>query len=154
MLIWTTRFTRKKAVFSVLLFGAIMIILILQTGQLYTKSTSLPRLTDNLQRVEYLQSLGWEVEEEPLETLQFLLPETLEEPYLSYNQLQLTQGFDLTACCGKQVTRYTYHVKNYPDQPNDVQANLYICEELPVAGDICCPGADSFQLPLLPEKLE
>ena len=150
MLIWTARFTRKKAVLSILAFGLIMVILILLTGRIRTKTAPVPQLTDTVQRVEYLQSLGWEVDAEPLETLQFLLPETLEEPYLSYNELQLKQGFDLTSCCGKQITRYTYHVKNYPERPDGVQANLYICEDLPVAGDLCCPGADGFQSALIP----
>ena len=88
-----------------------------------------------------------------METLQFLLPEKLEEPYLSYNELQLSQGFDLTACLGKQVERYTYTVTNYPERPERVQANLYICEDYPVAGDICCPGAGGFQTGLgFPEE--
>ena len=38
-----------------------------------------------------------------METLQFLLPETLEEPYLTYNGLQKSQGFDLSACCGVKL---------------------------------------------------
>lgn len=80
-----------------------------------------------------------------METLQFLLPEELSEPYLTYNQLQEEQGFDLSSCCGKQVSRYTYTVTNYPGRAEGVQANLYICEEAPVAGDILCPGADGFQ---------
>lgn len=97
------------------------------------------------QRVAYLQSLGWEIETEPLETLQFLLPATLTEPYLSYNQLQKEQGFDLSESCGKQVARYTYAVTNYPGRSTGVQINLYVCEDLPVAGDVCCPGSDGFQ---------
>ena len=109
----------------------------------------LPQLEDNQQRVDYLLSLGWEVEPEPLETLQILLPETLEEPYRTYNQLQLSQGFDLEACCGKQVSRFTYAVRNYPGRSEGVQANLYVCEERPVAGDLCCPGTDGFQEPLI-----
>ena len=76
---------------------------------------------------------------------QFLLPEKLEEPYLTYNELQDSQGFDLSACCGKQVARYTYTVTNYPGRPEGVQANLYVCEGQPVAGDILCAGADGFQ---------
>ena len=74
-----------------------------------------------------------------------LLPEKLEEPYLTYNELQDSQGFDLSACCGKQVARYTYTVTNYPGRPEGVQANLYVCEGQPVAGDILCAGADGFQ---------
>ena len=146
MLIWTARFSRKKAILTVIAMGIVMVVLILLTGRTESgSSTAQPALTENNQRVEYLRSFGWEVVEEPVETLQFLLPEKLEEPYLSYNELQLSQGFDLTACLGKQVERYTYTVTNYPERPERVQANLYICEDYPVAGDICCPGAGGFQ---------
>ena len=62
-----------------------------------------------------------------------------------YNDLQKSQGFDLETCCGKQVTRYTYTVTNYPQRPDGVQLNLYICEDLPVAGDVVCTGTDGFQ---------
>ena len=41
--------------------------------------------------------------------------------------------------------RYTYTVLNYPNRPEGIQANLYLCEEKPVAGDILCAGADGFQ---------
>jgi len=150
MFIVTTRFTRKKAVCSVILFGTVLAGLIILVSQLTsTETPSQPQLADNPQRVEYLRSLGWEVEPEPLETLQFLLPETLEEPYHSYNELQMEQGFDLSACCGKQVSRFTYTVTNYPEPAENVQANLYVCDGLPVAGDLCCPGAGGFQAPLI-----
>ena len=77
--------------------------------------------------------------------IQFLLPPQLKGDYVAYNALQRTQGFDLEQCCGKQVTRYTYTVTNYPQRPEGVQLNLYICEDLPVAGDVVCTGADGFQ---------
>lgn len=145
MLIWTAKFSRKKAVLSVLFMGVVMVLLILLAGRQSEEDTAPPQLTDNSQRVAYIESLGWQVEPEPLETLQFLLPETLEEPYLTYNELQLSQGFDLSTCCGKQISRYTYAVTNYPGKTDGVQVNLYICETLPVAGDIFCAGSDGFQ---------
>ena len=146
MLIWTTKFSRKKAVLSVLIMGAVMIALILLTsGRKDVSKEQVLCLNDNTQRVKYLRSFGWEVIPEPLETLQFLLPEVLEEPYLTYNELQKTQGFDLSACCGKQVSRYTYAVTNHPDRQDGVQANLYVCEEQAVAGDIFCAGENGFQ---------
>ena len=144
MLIWTAKISRKKAVAAVIAMGIVMAALIILMGRM-EENTEPPLLTDNRQRVTYLQSLGWEVKPEPVETLQFLLPDTLAEPYLSYNELQTAQGFDLTPCLGKQVSRYTYTVTNYPDRAEGVQANLYICEDRPVAGDICCPGAYGFQ---------
>ena len=146
MLIWTTRFTRKKAALAVVVLGLVFAAAILLAGKEGApKDPAAEPLLTNEDRVAYLQSLGWEVEAEPVETLQFLLPEALEEHYLTYNQLQLEQGFDLSACYGKQVSRFTYHVTNYPDHPNGVQLNLYVCENLPVAGDICSPGAGGFQ---------
>lgn len=145
MMIWTAKFSRKKAAAAVILMGVVMAALILLVGR-EEPEVPLPQLTCNEERVAYLQSLGWEVEPEPIETLQFLLPAKLEEPYLSYNELQ--QGFDLSECCGKQVSRYTYAVTNYPGQAEGVQANLYVCEDRPAAGDICSPGAGGFQEPL------
>ncbi len=150
MLIWTAKFSRKKAVAAVILMGVVMAVLIVLVGRVPEEpDTPLPKLTCNAEHVAYLQSLGWQVESEPIETLQFLLPAELDEPYLSYNELQLPQGFDLAGCCGKQVARYTYAVTNYPGQREGVQANLYICEEAPVAGDICSSGANGFQEPLI-----
>lgn len=156
MLIVTTKFSKKKAVLTIIAVGLVMAALILLAGRASEEAAAeLPQLTDNVQRVEYLRSLGWEVEQEPLETLQFLMPEELTEPYLSYNELQKEQGFDLSACCGKQISRFTYTVANYPGRAEGVQVNLYICEDLPVAGDICCPGAGGFQAGLaFPEAEE
>lgn len=147
MLIFTTRLSKRRAVLAVIAAGILLAAVIVLVSWLRDGSPAdnLPQVADNSQRITYLQSLGWEVETEPVETLQFLLPEKLEEPYLTYNELQDSQGFDLSGCCGKQVARYTYTVINYPGRPEGVQANLYVCEEQPVAGDILCAGADGFQ---------
>lgn len=145
MMIWTARFSRKKAVCAVVLLGIVMAALIVLAGRMSEEAPAAPQLTTNEERVAYLQSLGWEVTPEPLETLQFLLPDQLAEPYLTYNDLQKAQGFDLASCCGKQVSRYTYAVTNYPGRTEGVQLNLYICEDAPVAGDILCPGENGFQ---------
>lgn len=154
MLIWTARVSKKKtAVITAVILVAVLAVVVLVGNQADPAVSGLPQLADNEARVSYLQSMGWEVDPEPVETLQFLLPEKLEEPYLTYNELQDSQGFDLSECCGKQVARYTYTVTNYPGRPEGVQANLYVCEGQPVAGDILCAGADGFQDTLVyPEK--
>lgn len=151
MLIWTARISKKKTITAAMILVCFLSGLLL-FFQLFSPAAELPTLETNDQRIAYLQSLGWEVTPEPMETLQFLLPETLEEPYLTYNELQQTQGFDLSACCGKQVTRYTYTILNHPDQTDGVQANLYVCDGVPVAGDICCPGENGFLSALIPTE--
>lgn len=144
MFLLTARLTRRKVIFFVLVLGLIAAALLLLSGR-RESSVKVPQLLSNADRVSYLQSFGWQVAEEPVETLQLLFPEKLEEPYLSYNELQKTQGFDLTGCCGKQVARYTYTVRNYPGQAQGVQINLYVCEGVPAAGDVIASGADGFQ---------
>ena len=154
-MIWTAKFSKKKAVAAVIFMGVVMAVLIVLMGRTPEETEEpRPQLTGNAQRVEYLRSLGWEVEEEPIETLQFLFPEKLEEPYLSYNELQLPQGFDLRECLGRQVSRYTYAVLNHPSRAEGVQANLYLCEGVPAAGDLFCPGSGGFQDPLIPGGTE
>lgn len=144
MVIWTARLSKRRAVFLVILLGGIIALAIFLSGR-HARTDRPAELSTNEERIEYLQSYGWELEPDPVETLQFLLPKELPEPYLSYNDLQKEQGFDLAACCGKQVNRYTYTVTNYPGRTEGVQVNLYVCEGAPVAGDVCCPGADGFQ---------
>ena len=125
MMIQAVRLTRKKAALAVILAGAVMAALILLLGRGGSPAQQdRPLLTSNAERVAYLQELGWEVVEEPVTTLQFLLPPQLKGDYVAYNDLQKSQGFDLEACCGKQVTRYTYTVSNYPQRPDGVQLNL------------------------------
>ena len=136
----------KKAALAVILAGAVLAALILLLGQRGGAGASeQPCLSNNGERVAYLRELGWEIDPEPLTTLQFLLPPKLSGDYITYNDLQKAQGFDLETCCGKQVTRFTYTVTNYPQRPDGVQLNLYICEDLPVAGDVVCTGTDGFQ---------
>lgn len=91
MMIWTARFSRKRAVLAVAAMGVVMTVLLLLTGRA-PETEEISLLRTNEERVAYLRELGWEVEPEPVESLQFLLPETLEEPYLSYNALQLPRA--------------------------------------------------------------
>ena len=114
MLIFTTRFSKKKAVLAAAFLGLVIAAAVLFLGRRPAEAPPAPQLLNNEDRVAYLQSMGWEVSPEPLETLQFLLPDHLAEPYLSYNDLQTAQGFDLSSCCGKQLSRFTYAVSNYP----------------------------------------
>ena len=145
MFIWTAKFPGLKALILLLVAGmAAVAFLIMRVPPLPQEDAS-PVLETNAERVAYLRELGWEVVEEPVETYEFLLPATLEEPYLSYNALQLPQGFDLNPHCGETVSRYTYTVTNHPNRDKGVQANLYLCNGIPVAGDIFCPGANGFQ---------
>ena len=146
MFVLTTRLRKKRAI----LVGVLAILLI-AGGLLWrglSREAEAPEetvLRDNEDRIAYLKELGWEVDEEPVESMELELPEELTGGYAAYNELQLAQGFDLRDYLGQGVRRWTYQVQNYPDRPEDVQLNLYLCEDRPIAGDIIAGGEGGFQ---------
>ena len=147
MFIVTAKVPKRRHLLPALLAAAlaVVIILCLRAGKSDSggKAPEL-RAETNEARVGYLESLGWEVDSEPIEVLRLTLPDELVEPYRSYNELQLKQGFDLTPFLGETLERCTYAVKNYPGRANGCQADLYLSEGFIVAGDIVCTGANGF----------
>lgn len=139
MLIMTAKFPAKK----LFLLASLFLILLLAALLLpHSASSAIPG-TNDAERCAYLTSLGWEVDDEPIETLTVQLPKPLDEPYLSYNEVQKLQGFDLSPLAGKALLRCTYRVNNHPTGA-PCQANLYIFEGEIVAGDIMCTGKNGF----------
>ena len=144
MFIMTAKFSRRRAALSAVCLLALIALSVALLGRGEGPKTDAMKADTNDARVDYLHSYGWEVESEPVETLTVPLPDELVEPYLSYNALQLEQGFDLSALCGKTLERYTYTVTNYPDHVGSCQADLYVCDGAVVAGDIVCTGEKGF----------
>ncbi len=93
--------------------------------------------SDDMERAKFLLSYGWEVSTVPLEVVQVTIPNEFNEVYKKYNQLQISQGFDLSNYKGKAVTRYTYSIVNYPDGIENVRANLLVYKNKVIGGDIC-----------------
>ena len=98
----------------------------------------------NQDRIDYLSAYGWQVSEEPLATQELLIPEEMDDSYTEYLALQNGQGFDLQKYAGKRVKRYTYEVLNYPTGETGVQANLLICKNTVIGGEVLSPQLDGF----------
>ncbi len=140
MFIMTTKFPGKK----LFALAALLLICILAALLLPGRSedNAVPGGNDE-ECCAYLASLGWEVSPEPVETLELTLPKPLDESYLSYNEMQKLQGFDLSPLAGETLQRRTYRVSNHPTG-EPCQANLYIYDGKIVAGDIICTGKNGF----------
>ena len=80
MKIWNVRLTKKRAAGAVVAAGLLLCGLIMYLGRPAEEPGEPALLNTNEDRVAYLLEWGWEVEPEPVETLQFLLGDTLEEP--------------------------------------------------------------------------
>ena len=94
--------------------------------------------------VGFLEQFGWEVEAEPLETVKISVPAEFDKVMNAYNQLQRCQGLDLSKYKGRDVTRYTFRVKNYPDYDGTVMANVITYKGKVVGGDLCSSDITGF----------
>lgn len=99
---------------------------------------------DNKERVAFLKQFGWEVESEPVEIDQVLIPQKFNKVYEKYNDIQREQGLDLTKFKGKSCKRIGYQVTNYPGGGENVRANLLIYEDKVIGGDVCSTQLDGF----------
>ncbi len=103
----------------------------------------------NSERVEFLNSHGHIVQPDPQKE-DITVPAEFNESFSSYNELQKQQGFDLTPYKGKEVTRYTYVVLNYPDYPENIVINLVCDDHRLIAADITCMDTENaFTKPLI-----
>ncbi len=94
--------------------------------------------------ISFLAGYGWEVKDEAKEECEVTLPKTPNKVISRYNELQLSQGFDLTPYFGKKVKRVSYKITNYPDTDEDVYANLIIFDGKIIGGDICTRRLSGF----------
>ena len=98
------------------------------------------------ERMRFISQFGWQVDEEPLEIVEIIIPTEFDDTYSLYNQMQKEQGFDLAEYAGSRVKRWTYLVKNYEGYENDqcIHANILVFDDVVIGGDICSVEVDGF----------
>lgn len=109
-----------------------------------TVSINYDKIRDNEDRVEFLGQFGWDVKDEPLETVEVVIPTEFDTVFAGYNEIQKAQGLDLGKYKKKTVTRYTYEVTNYPDYDGTVHANVIVYRNRVIGGDVCTADMDGF----------
>ena len=106
---------------------------------------SYDRIKTNEDRVKFLSQFGYEVSEDPIETVEITLPEKFDKVYAGYNELQKAQGLDLSKYRRKTVMRYTYEVKNYDGyNGGKVLANVIVYRGRIIGGDVCSADPQGF----------
>ena len=138
-------FTRRKLLLTAAALVLITGMTLLLAGCFRSSSHEEIRLATNQQQVSYLEGLGWQVLPEPVETLDLQLPEDLTAQWRDYLALQEKQGLPFGDCAGQTVRRFTYTVTNYPGFHDGVQANLFLCGDRLIGGDIIVTGENGFQ---------
>ena len=142
MVILTAKLSKSKiAAIALIAIAAIAVLVVSVTG--CTKKNS-AQLTSNAERIAYLQSLGWEVSTEPVESQDVVIPSEMNGVLEKYNALQQNQGLDLTRYQGKTAKRFVYLVSNYAGAPSDVYATLITYKGRLIAADLSCTGDGGF----------
>lgn len=97
--------------------------------------------------LKFISYYGWEVDNQPAEVRDVIIPEIFDEVYSKYNEIQLQQGFNLEKYAGQRVKRWTYIVRNYPEtSPEDdyIRINILVSDGVVIGGDVCSVKLDGF----------
>lgn len=92
----------------------------------------------------FLSQFGWEVDPTPVEEVKIKIPAEFDKVMNSYNELQRKQGLDLSKYRGREVVRYTFKVKNYPNYSGNVMANVIVYKNKVIGGDLCSTDVTGF----------
>ena len=117
----------------------------------YTAATEVDfsGIKTNEDRLNFISKFVSGVSGEPRETETFSVPENFDRIMLSYNEIQKSQGLDITKYKNKKVTRYTYELENWGDEGTPVFINLVVHRNKIIACDISSQDPAGFVKPLV-----
>lgn len=150
MRVFTIKASRKLifgiAMAAVAIFVGIMALIGTSVSRTASSHVENIQVSEESQRIAFLEQFGWTVEREPEEIREIVIPSEFNDVYQNYNKIQTEQGFDLTKYQGCTVKKWTYVVTNYPGYENSrcILASLLIYEDQVVGGDICSTELDGF----------
>ncbi|MEG1942366.1 MAG: DUF4830 domain-containing protein, partial [Angelakisella sp.] len=100
------------------------------------------------ERVEWLQSLGWQVEEQSETAIAVTIPQEFDEIYSQYAIMQRKGGFHLERHKGKTATKYCYAITNYGDGSEAAVASILQRGDRVIAADLSSARLGGFLKPL------
>ena len=137
MLILTTKVDKPKLALAAIAVIAAILLLLALTGGDSAPAAAMDRSADtNDARVKFLTDLGWEITASPTESAEVRIPTKSDEVFDRYNELQKSQGYDLSKYAGKKVMRYVYQVENFPGAKEPVYATVLVYKDKIIGGDI------------------
>ena len=139
MLIMTTKVDKRKLLIAAVAVVAAIALLAALGGGDSAPTASMstaPAADTNDARVKFLTDLGWDVTASPAEAGEVRIPKGPDEVFDRYNELQKSQGYDLSKYAGKKAMRYVYQINNYPNAKEPVYATVLVYKDKIIGGDI------------------
>ena len=147
MMIVSAKVSKRKFLTGLLIAAAVIALLVVLCDKADASGEGTPqtqvvesKASTNEERLTFLRSFGWVVTDVPTETQEVRIPEEFNEVFTRYNQLQQSQGYDLSPFAGKVVKRYVYQINNHPNGA-DYYATVLIYKNQIIGGDITGTGA-------------
>lgn len=142
MLMMTAKVDKKKLILAIgaVILAIAALVALVGGGSGEAQPTAAPSGQSNEDRVKFLTDFGWDVSASPTESMEVRIPEESSEVYNRYNALQQSQGYDLSKFAGKNVMRYVYEIKNYPNATDPVYATILVYKDQIIGGDITNTG--------------
>lgn len=150
MFVFTAKLNRKKAIVAVIILALLLAAAIILVSLRFKKAggenrrTGTQGIANAADAVRYLNDLGWQVDAEPLEVKHLVIPRAFTGVYADYAALQSRQGFPIAEYGGMEAVRYTFRVRNHPSGGEDVVADLVVCGQTVIAGDVQSTALDGF----------
>jgi len=132
----------KLAVIALLLVAAVLVLAFLlrsakkESAAESQEQAAPSEVRTNEDRITFLSGFGWEVAPDPVQSQQVRIPTELSDVFDRYNQLQLSQGYDLSDYAGQSVERYVYEITNYPSSGETFYATLLVSGGQVIGGDV------------------
>ncbi len=151
MNIYTIRLSKKLLLIAGGILAAIVILLalLLSGGDTAPTAASIDNIKDKADQVEYLESLGYTVDQGSRTSKKVTIPQSFDDVYLTYNTMQQECGFDLLHYTGKKVELVTYAITNYPTG-EEVLVDLLLYRDTLIGGAVYTTAIDGFMHGLRP----
>lgn len=149
MFVCTVRARSLKFFLVIALAITVIAILLATGGEVFASAepqgtVSFSGMKTTEDRIAFLNSFGIKVKNGSEEMAEFSMPENFDRVILGYNELQRSQGLDLTKYQKKRVTRYSYEVEGYEGYDGEVVANLLVYRNRIIACDISSKDPNGF----------
>ena len=109
-----------------------------------TVSVSYDKVKSADDAAKFLAQFGWVVDAGSAEVREVTIPAQFDKVFAGYNELQKSQGLDLSKYKKKAVTRYTFTVTGYDGYEGAVYANVLVYRNRVIGGDICSADVSGF----------
>ncbi len=117
------------------------------TNNSINKSTATNNVVEGASGIlDFISSFGWEVINEPDDVREVIIPVEFDDVYKNYNEIQISQGYDLEKYAGERVKKWSFTITNYPEyeECDYIKINILVFEGKVIGGDVCSVKLDGF----------